>query len=239
MMILEDDHEALARILGTNDIPEPIAIEYGHWIRMYHVAGGSGPMPLPMLICMLRSIGVGPRPLVNEPSTATDWHKVDYGLAVAVAFDGSPEPVRGVFRGIPATGMLAVLLDGEARVRDVEQRRVHLIPSDVTKFLAGLKVETPAAPVATEITSEPIDPADPPSPPVSSPRSNASAFNDELPNRKEVDWKTLKKGAKVWVMVDDLPLDGEFVSLAKSGLIRVSVEGNVGEHKPELVYVNA
>lgn len=212
-MILADDHENLSRILGTEMIPEAILSEYEQWLRMYHLAGASGALPIHMLICMLRQLGISARSVSKGQAENINWHNIDNGTRVLVQFDSGV--ATGVLRGTPSQGMLAVLLDGETYVRSVEIRRVRLEPSDMERFMAS---ETPVESVAKAET-----PSDAGSPPAAAEKA----------------WGDVAEGAAVWVLNGNDVADGKYVGLSKDGQLRVKVDGKVMTVDAETVQLNA
>ncbi len=218
-MIHPRNTEQIERIAGLRecDLPSGFETEYEMWLRMYHTAhSGGGPLPVEMLIPLLRTFSIG-RPGSASEARQSDvrWGNIPKGQKVLVTIGGYGRPAS--FVQAIAGGTLGVQLEGETRIMEVPAVEVRLdnsIPKEIN--LPSMKDDS-QAPNAKEKKHLQDD------------------AQDELPDKWDVerfrlsavDWSEESAGTPVVVNGKE----GVFVGLTpnKKNVITVEVGGDLIE----------
>ena len=124
-MIHEQDVNTIRRILGCEKTPEEVEKEYEIRSRMFHRAGGSGPLGVHQMIALVRSLKLAP-PKGRTIDQVVDWgaQKQDGSVEVEVRYHDAWH--RGKFIGWGDMNQLAVRLDGVIAIRSFPRGVVRL-----------------------------------------------------------------------------------------------------------------
>ena len=121
--------------LSATELPEGVEAEYMEQLRMFHRSHSSGgPMPLHMLIPLLRSFGMSSPGSGGTEQEQVKWGDRPVGTRVVVAVAGQRK--KGEFKGVVAGGTIAVRLDDDSKVMELRPDRVRIdtsIPEDINQ----------------------------------------------------------------------------------------------------------
>lgn len=183
-MILPNDEESIRRMLGCDEIPAEIEPEYDLWLRMRHRDGATGALGPDLMLCLIRQLKLTP-PAAVVTDEQVDWRRVPKGARVVVSVNTGDH--LGTYQGKVDFGTLAILLDGDRYVREINVRYVkphHEHSTDLN--LTDDDTATDATPGA--YADQVID------------------LDDD--HRTPVDWTQYKRGTKVYVQTDEDVFDG-------------------------------
>lgn len=239
-MIHLEDRDSLCKMLGYDEIPEPIEKEVALRTQLYHCCGGSGPLGVLALISLIRDMKLAPAIQAARPDRI-DWEQYDQNFTVRVEARFFGEWMPGLFGGFVENGTLAVRLDDDPMIRECrpEMVRPSNAPLPPVKDLerpgaADLyEPKDEAAPLlpaeaATEVETEWADDslADelPESAPFQEePSEEPTVIVDDAP-ASAADYR---ENAPVWLEVDDDIVDGVFVRVGDTPdvvIVRVGEE---------------
>jgi hypothetical protein len=202
-MIHPQDERSLQRMLGESEIPTELVAEYELRLSLYHRDGNSGPLGTVGMIDLVRSLGLGRKPAV-ENAKVVSWRDYpnDGSVRVEARFFGEWMP--GVYLGFVDSGTIAVRIDGDAFVKECRPDMVRIakpepeanddIPDSRASLLESPKQDEP-------------DVTEPKAERIAVPQAVA-AGEDEVP---DVNWSTVKSGSAVWAEVDGDYVNAEFV----------------------------
>jgi len=116
-------------------LPAGFDDEYMEQLRMFHrVNSSGGPLPIELLILILREFEIGgPTEEIRE-ANKTRWAEQPKGVKVLLNKGGFDK--KAIFVGVISGGTIGVQLDGEERVIEVRPSTVKLdrsIPSDINQ----------------------------------------------------------------------------------------------------------
>lgn len=174
------DEETITRLLGS--IPEDVAEEVELRTRMYHRAGGSGPIGTLSIIEAVRHCGHKPDLLPEKP-VQIDWRQLpqDGSVRVEAKFFGQWLP--GQFIGFVDYGNLAIRFDDDLIVKECPRHIVRLMEVEEDRGPAPLQPE---------------------------PRINLIKDDDDTVSVGFA--SEHEEGESVWVDIDEDVVDGEYVS---------------------------
>lgn len=136
-MIHPRNAEQIEQMTGRREQQLPVGFdgEYMEQLRMFHrVNSSGGPLPLELLIAMLRKFEIGgPTEEIRE-ANKTRWAEQMKGVKILLNKGGFDR--KGVFTGVISGGSIGVQLDGEDRVLEVRPALVKLdrsVPADINQ----------------------------------------------------------------------------------------------------------
>lgn len=108
-MIHPSDVQSIQRLIGKQEVPDDILLEYEIRIRMWHRDGHSGPLGTLPLIDLVRALKYEP-PRDPPIQASIDWGKKpqDGSVKCDVFQDGRWKPAAGCFVGFVSNGILAI-----------------------------------------------------------------------------------------------------------------------------------
>lgn len=201
-MIHPHNAEQIEKMTGRSehDLSDDLRAEYMETLRMFHrVHSSGGPLPVELLIGLLRKFNIGGPDATTIENNMTRWSETPSNTRVIVNIAGAVK--KGVFRGVVSGGTVSVLLDGDTSVLELRADNVRLdrsIPSDI-------KQETMVDDVNDKKPAKAVD-------------------EPELPEHWDKPDYVLVDGDKVGILVGETPnnpreytveIDGEFVSVPK------------------------
>jgi hypothetical protein len=196
------------------DLPNGFEIEYEMWLRMYHTAhSGGGPLPVEMLIPLLRTFSIGrPDSASAASQAAVRWDRIPKGQRVLVTIGGYGK--SATFVQAISGGTLGVQLEGETRVMEVPAVEVRLdnsIPKEINLPSMKDDLQAPSAKEQKHLKEDELP----------------DKWNVEKYRLSHIDWSEESAGTSV--VVDGK--EGVFVGLTpnKKNIITVEVDGDLIE----------
>ena len=204
-MIHPQNAQQIEKMTGRRDhqLPKGFDEEYMEQLRMYHRVSSGGPLPIILMIQMLRDFEIGGPTQELKEANKVRWSEQQVGVRVLLNKGGFDK--KGVFTGVISGGTIGVRLDGDDRVLEVRPATVRLdrtIPADINQ---------------ESLVNDYTD----------APSAKAIEMEDDVP----VHWQKLKPaqevvvGGKTGAFVGQTPdrssevtveIDGEFQSIDKS-----------------------
>ena len=246
-MICPSDEQTLFRILGTEVPPKEARVELDKRTRMYHCAGGSGPIGVLAVIDMVRFLGLekAERPedkaleLVKDADGLVEWRKLPTDGSIKVMAFRYGKYLPGSFKGFVQHGSIAVVLDNEPDF-------VHEILKDQIRLFTDLD----ELKSATESNDEPEDALNVQAKAIVEQEKvfdtgKVNAIDAFLASKEEpgmdlddedsdFDWSKVQTDVKLYVQAKDDVLEGKFKGY--NGVnITVDLGDAIGEFSPHLV----
>jgi hypothetical protein len=128
-MFREEDARIYEAMTGQPEASEDFMKEYMLWLRMSHRAGATGPLGVGAMVALARSQGVGPPDAAAKSEQNIDWRRIPKDTKVQAVVNGVK--ASGYFQGIAGSGTIAVLIEGDAVVREFGASRVEIAPLEI------------------------------------------------------------------------------------------------------------